>query len=230
MSKVPREASGDEELAAHRPLLQTRSSAARGQPPAMGTRPPPPRGGTRGTRGTRTSSRGLWGRILPFRRQRASWSAGQARGTSPFHTVETSTPLRTAGCRSSLFLRVWGGGQPGGPGSARHPSAKLPSRPALRPGHEGAAGQRERVRGQGRRRRRARGPVRPGRARAHCLSESLRFTDMHRHCFTFWIFLSRKGGSSPGQSSSTSTEATRCGRQKAQDWKDASSRRTWRGM
>lgn len=71
-----------------------------------------------------------------------------------------------------------------------------------------------------------RGCARP----AQCLSESLRLTDMQRHCFTFWIFLSRKGGSSPGHSSSTRTEATRWGLQKAQDWKDSSSFFTCRGM
>lgn len=179
---------------------------------------------------------------------------------SLFHTVETSMPHRQRSPAKVLSdLRLAGGGFPAaalgpesqpawdareGPavGRERLGDAPLVARvwQGRRPpqeaywlrgwprgsacvgsedGDEGGGGPGTGAQGE---RRRAAG--------AHCLSESLRFTDMHRHCFTFWIFLSRKGGSRPGHSSSTRTEVTRWGLQKAHDWKDSSSLRTWRGM
>lgn len=231
VSKAPREAHVAPKSASwHRgtrnpPPTGSCSESAAQQPegsPSHGDQGPGGTRGTRGTRGTGTSSRWLRGcseegRILHFRRQRASWSAGEARETLPFPHGGNIRASPTAGSRSGIFL------------GAREAQGGLPSWPRSAPRARACcvSGFEDGGRGWCARGRAGRGAPR---ARAHCLSESLRFTDMHRHCLTFWIFLSRKGGSRPGQSSSTRTEATRCGLQKAHDWKDASSWRTWRGM
>lgn len=173
VSKAPREvhvapqvsflASGDEEpprpqAAAPNPQLSSERAA-----PAMGTRGP---GGTRGARGTGTSSRGLRGcseegRILHLGRQRASWSAGEARETLPFPHGGNIRASPTAGCRSGIFLgvREAPGGLPSWPRSAPRARACCVS------GFEDGDGGPGTVRAE-------RGGVRPGRALTACPSRS----------------------------------------------------------
>lgn len=149
------------QAAAPNPQLSSERAA-----PAMGTRGPGGTRGARGTRGTGTSSRGLRGcseegRILHFGRQRASWSAGEARETLPFPHGGNIRASPTAGGRSGIFLgvREAQGGLPSWPRSA--PRARACCVSGFEDGDRGPGT----VRAE-------RGGVRPGRALTACPSRS----------------------------------------------------------